>query len=172
MDDNYWGIDFNKYQRDPFNGKPFDYMDVVENNRVFVEMFIQFVNGAPKSYTLTVDIHTGEVIEVNNTPLPPNSKFNFKFEFPKVEDENGDKVTNLTTPTTNIKAVLKDPLNTAWNIDGEVNDKPIALYIDATDVNPDPNDPDKYPVVKLDKSSYEKTYIFDGTPVTFEVVVV
>lgn len=169
MDDNYWGIDFNKYQRDPFNGKPFDYMDVVENNRVFVEMFIQFVNGAPKSYTLTVDIHTGEVIEVNNTPLPPNSKFNFKFEFPKVEDENGDKVTNITTPTTNIKAVLKDPLNTAWNIDGEVNDKPIALYIDATDVNPDPNDPDKYPVVKLDKSSYEKTYIFDGTPVTFEV---
>lgn len=183
-DPNYMGITFPSPQVNPHTGKPYDAKDLEDEEVIYITAVKHYSDKPDKTVILTVDLTTGEVTAIDGVEVSSTTTPNFKFVIPR--DENGKPI--ITTedekgnPQFEIKAQLKDKINSQWNTDGDTDDIPILIDVKAHELKPDHTTPDpstepptNVPDIVIDPYDHVHYYLnTDNDPnyqVTFEITV-
>lgn len=179
-DPDYAGIEFPTPQGDPRNNQdPYDAKALIKDGKLYITANKIFTTKPTKTVIYTVDLDTGEIIEVDGITLSSTTTPNFKFVLPK--DDQGKTIVSTMvnqTPKFTIKAQLLDKINTRWNTNDDVDDIPIDIKVESTKLDPDHTTHDPYPepngtdVQDIIIDPYDHTqYWNNGDPVEFPLTV-
>ncbi|MDE7263419.1 MAG: leucine-rich repeat domain-containing protein [Anaeroplasmataceae bacterium] len=178
-DPDYAGITFPSPQGDPRNNQAdYDAKALVKDGKLYITAIKHFFTKPDKTVVYTVDLESGEILEVDGIVLSSTTTPNFKFVLPKDDQGKTLITTNINhTPTFTIHAQLLDKINTRWDTNDDVADKPIDIKIEATELDPDHTTHDPYPepngtdVQDIIIDPYDHTQYWNGVPVTFPLTV-
>lgn len=163
------------------DGSNYIYKDLLTDGKYYVVTTIMsgtFPGIKSKVILLTVDLLTGEVIELDKAPIPADITVNFKFDIPYktdkdgnfILDDDGNKIPLLTTELTPVNAVLLDKENTVWDSSGSTSDINLVMKIDKTTLDTDPIGPDGIPEIIV-YDDYPNVHYYTGEEIKFPITV-
>ncbi|MDE7162034.1 MAG: hypothetical protein K2N65_04660, partial [Anaeroplasmataceae bacterium] len=185
-DPNYTGLKFKDPQGDGRSqeDEAYEAQALLDDGKLYITAFKYYTDKPTETIVYTVDLDSGDVLEINGEAVTSDTDMSFHFIIPKNEAGKPDIKTLVNEEATfEIKAQLKDKINTAWSNkvdeDGkaDVDDKSIKIKIKPTKLDPTHTTHDPYPepdgtdVPDIILDPYPTTFLWEGEKITFPLTI-